>query len=71
MPHARMLIRIPSSFAICLMLGWLAGMMVGHMLFADLEREAGELLADIAFGIVGAVFGGLLHEVAVSLLRLD
>ena len=66
-----MTIKIPSSFAIFLMVGWLLGMVLGHALFADLERASGELVADIAFGIVGAVFGGLIHEIVVTLLRLD
>ena len=46
-------------------------MVFGYLLFADFEQQAGEFPADMAFGVVGAVFGGLIHEIALNLFRLE
>jgi hypothetical protein len=59
------------SFLAALLIGCTVAVGAGHLLFPDLERAMGGPAAGSVFALIGAVFGGIVHELVASLLLRD
>ncbi len=66
---AALKIGLPSSFTACIVLGAVSGVVLGDMAFPSVEATFGEPIDDFLFGIGGAFFAGLAHEIVISFFR--
>jgi hypothetical protein len=64
-------VRIPLPYTACMVGGTAIGVILGHSVFPGLEAVLGDPLADIFFGIVGALFAAIAYEMVAMFLQPD
>jgi hypothetical protein len=61
--------RISLPQAACLVGGALIGVAFGDVAFPEIEAMFGEPIDDIFFGLLGALFAGVVYEIVATFLR--
>jgi hypothetical protein len=64
-------LRIPFSYAVCLIGGTLVGAIFGDRVFPGVEAMFGDPATDIFFGFAGGFFAAVGYEMVAMFLRPD